>query len=235
MFNSYPRPCARTLSPSHHFRRSPIDPTGRQRSRMNIRHSLVVALVSVVSVFLAGCGEPGGGACAEASFTYTPIPGVPAEVSALGQLIGQQQRDVVTPGGDQWNPCYSAADQAAFDSSNRLQQIVSNVASSQTFRSGVVSIRTLSTAVQAAVFDAFSTPIDPTWAQTGTIGNGTTDAGQAVEREIAVALSNAVKAAVTAVPPVITLQPASQTVASPSAATFTVAEAGLPTPTTSGR
>ena len=42
---------------------------------------------------------------------------------------------------------------------------------------------------------AYSTPIDPTWAETGQIENGTTDAGEAVEQEIASALTNAVKAA----------------------------------------
>jgi hypothetical protein len=150
-------------------------------------------IVTVALMFLAGCGGGSGGG--QAPFTYNPIPGVPAEVNDPGRLIGQQQRNIVTPGGDQANPGFSTLDQEAFDGSNRLEQIVSNVTSSQTFQKGVTSIRTLSATTQAVVFTAYSTPIDPTWAETGIIGDGTTDAGEAVEQEIATALTNAVEAA----------------------------------------
>ena len=154
---------------------------------------LTVLLLSVLFVLLSGCG--GGGGNGQPSFNYVPIPGVPPAVNNLGKLIGQQERNVVTPGGNQWDPGYSSADQAAFDSSNRLAQIVGNVSGTQTFAAGVVAIRALPASTQQQVFTSFSTPIDPTWAMTGTIGNGTTDAGEAVESEIATALMNAVKSA----------------------------------------
>ena len=130
-----------------------------------------------------------------ASFTYVPIPNVPTAVNNLGCLIGQEQRDVVTPGGNQYNPGFSAVDQSLFDNSNELTSIVSQVTSSQTFALGVAAIRTLPPATQQAVFTSYSTPIDPTWAMTGQIGDGTTTAGEAVEQEIATALTNAVEAA----------------------------------------
>jgi hypothetical protein len=131
----------------------------------------------------------------EASFTYVPIANVPTAVNNLGCLIGQEQRYVVTPGGNQYNPGFSAVDQSNFDNSNKLTSIVSQVTASQTFTLGVAAIRTLPPTTQQAVFTSYSAPIDPTWAMTGQIGDGTTTAGEAVEQEIATALTNAVEAA----------------------------------------
>jgi beta-glucanase (GH16 family) len=113
-------------------------------------------------------------------------------------LIAQQQRDVVTPGGTEYNPNYSAADQTRFESSCKLATIVAQVTASQTFKDGVVSIETLTASQQATIFAAYGTPLFPTWAMNGHIGpDGTTTAGYAVEGEIATALTSAVKTAVT--------------------------------------
>ncbi|HLB32112.1 MAG TPA: hypothetical protein VJL27_01010 [Patescibacteria group bacterium] len=139
-------------------------------------------------LLLSGCALFG-----QFPFTYDPIPGVPQAVNDLGQLIGQQQHNVVTPGGDVWNPGYSDVDRAAFENSNGLGEIVSYVTASREFRDGVDSIRTLPAETQELVFDSYSTPIDPTWAMTGQIGNGTTEAGYDVEQQIATALTNAVR------------------------------------------
>jgi hypothetical protein len=174
-----------------------------------------IALASSLLCIIAGCGGSDGSA-GQPSFPYTQIAGVPNAVNDLGRLIGQQQRNVVTPGGDQFNPGFSAVDQQRFDGSNQLSQIVSSVTATQTFAAGVASIRTLPAATQQIVFTAYSKPIYATWAMNGHIGDdGTTDAGYAVEQEIATALTNAVESAVdsaptpapTAGPPTVTLDP----------------------------
>jgi beta-glucanase (GH16 family) len=139
------------------------------------------------------------GACQpQPYFAPISIPGVPQPVIDLGNMVAQQQRDVVTPGGSEFNPGFSAADQARFESSCKLATIVAQVTASQTFKDGVVSIKTLTASQQATVFEAYNKPIFPTWAMNGYIGqDGTTDAGYAVENEIATALAGAVKTAVT--------------------------------------
>ena len=69
-----------------------------------------IALASSLLCVIAGCGGSGG-SDGQPSFPYTPIAGMPNAVNDLGRLIGQQQRNVVTPGGDQFNPGFSAVDQ----------------------------------------------------------------------------------------------------------------------------
>jgi beta-glucanase (GH16 family) len=126
------------------------------------------------------------------------MPGFPQPVIDLGNLVAQQQRDVVTPGGTEFNPGFSAADQARFEGSCKLTTIVAQVTASQTFKDGVVSIETLTASQQATIFAAYNKPLFPTWAMNGYIGpDGTTDAGYAVEAEIATALTSAIKTAVT--------------------------------------
>ena len=130
------------------------------------------------------------------NFTYTPIPGVPQAVNDLGQLICQKQRDEVTPGGNEAAPGYSAYDQTVFENSGQLTQIVNTVKADARFAAAVASIRALPTATQNTVFAAYATPLYPTWGMNGHIGDdGTTNAGYAVEGEIATALTNAVKTA----------------------------------------
>lgn len=129
-------------------------------------------------------------------FPYSPIPGVPDAVNDLGRMIGQAQRNVVTPGGTEFNPGFSSADQAQFEASDELANLVSAVENSTVFRNGVASIRTLSAETQQVVFDHYGTPIYPTWRMNGHIGpDGTTDAGYAVQLQIANAMVDAVKAA----------------------------------------
>ncbi len=153
-------------------------------------------LIVVLLISLAGCGGGKGGGDNLPSFTYTPINNVPQAVNDLGRRICQEQRNIVTPGGDVWAPGFSSADESAFNSSGKLATIVSNVKASQVFTAGVISIRTLSNSDQTRVFTSFSTPLYPTWGMNGHIGSdGTTNAGYAVERQIATALCDAVKAA----------------------------------------
>jgi hypothetical protein len=149
------------------------------------------AVLCLAAVLVAGCG--GGG---QPSFPYTPIPDVPQAVNDLGHLIGQEQRDVVTPGGTVYDPGYSSDDQQKFDSSGRLQQIVDSVKASSTFAKGVAAIQQLDSASQQTVYAAYETPDYQTWATNGQIGDGVTDAGFAVEQEIADALTQAVQSAV---------------------------------------
>lgn len=130
----------------------------------------------------------------ELDFPYTPIEDVPAEINDLGHLIGQQQRNVVTPGGSEWNPGFSSADQAQFEQSGRLAGIVSIVQASDAFTQAVPVLRGLSTETRDRVLAAYRRPIYPTWAMNGHIGSdGTTNAGYAVESEIANALADAVR------------------------------------------
>ncbi len=144
---------------------------------------------TALALTVIGCASGNG------AVNYVPNPNWPAAVNSLGRLIAQDQRNVVRPGGDIYNPGFSAADQAAFDSSGRLSAIVSGFVSSSTFSSGVDAMKALPTATQTQILASFDQPVDQTWSQTGQVGNGTTDAGQAVELEIATALSGQVKAA----------------------------------------
>lgn len=134
---------------------------------------------------LAGCGK---------SFPYEPIPNVPKEVNELGKLIGQEQRNVVTPGGDQWKPGYSDNDRAKFEKSDKLEKIVKKVIKSDTFKKGVAALKTLPAETQAMVLKRYNTPIYPTWRMNGRIDDsGTTEAGWDVEMQIATALTDAVR------------------------------------------
>ncbi|MGD0839257.1 MAG: family 16 glycosylhydrolase [Polyangia bacterium] len=136
-----------------------------------------------------GCGVAG-----QPTFTYSPISGVPQAVNDLGCLIDQEQRDVVTPGGDEANPGFSAADQQAFDSSAQLSQIVEAVTSSPIFAAGVTALEALPTNEQSSVLASYAQPLFPTWAMNGVVSSaGTTTAGYAVEQAIATALANAVR------------------------------------------
>ncbi len=136
-----------------------------------------------------GCGVAG-----QPTFTYSPIAGVPQAVNDLGCLIDQEQRDVVTPGGDEANPGFSDADQQAFDGSGRLSQIVEAVTGSLIFAAGVAALGPLPTNEQSSVLASYAQPLFPTWAMNGVVSSaGTTAAGYAVEQTIATALANAVR------------------------------------------
>lgn len=131
------------------------------------------------------------------SFPYTPIANVPQAVNDLGRLIGQQQADVVVPGGNQINPNFSAADQQAFESSGRLTQIVQTVTSTSTFTAGVAAIQGLDASTQSTIYADYQRPDWLTWTMLGGISDqGTTNAGYVVEQEIANALTQAVQQAV---------------------------------------
>jgi hypothetical protein len=146
----------------------------------------LLVLIVIVAAILNGCGP---------TVTHTPISGVPKAVNELGKRICQEQRNVVTPGGNEWSPGFSSDDQSVFESSGRLETIVSKVKASSTFTAGVASIRKLSASDQSRVLAAYAKPLYPTWAMNGHIGSdGTTDAGYDVEGQIATALTDAVKA-----------------------------------------
>ena len=152
-----------------------------------------------VSGFNATATATGGGGSTDIPFTYVPIAGVPQAINDLGKLIAQQQRNEVTPGGSEMAPGYSSYDQSLFDGSDKLAKIVAKVKASQTFKNGVASLKTLPSDTQNLVFAAYAKPLYPTWGMNGHIGSdGTTDAGYAVEGEIATAMTNAVKNALAA-------------------------------------
>ena len=150
---------------------------------------MVFVFVLALVVLLSACGEK--------DFPYTDIPDVPKEVNDLGRMIGQQQRNVVTPGGNEWKPGFSYNDQVKFENSDKLEKIVKEVSKSNTFKKGVEAIRALPPETRERIYNSFRTPIYPTWAMNGRISDeGTTDAGYVVERQIANALTEAVIEAV---------------------------------------
>ena len=130
------------------------------------------------------------------SFPYTPIANVPQAVNDLGWFIAWNQRSIVTPGGDQYHPGFSDADKAAFENSGKLAEMLQDFKADARFAAGVAEIRNLTANQRATVFAAYARPLYPTWAMNGHIGpDGTTNAGYAVEVQIADTLTNAVKTA----------------------------------------
>jgi hypothetical protein len=83
----------------------------------------------------------------------------------------------------------------AFHAKHRLEKYLATLKAKPAFRQGVASLKELPGTRQQEIFAKWSNPIDPTWAETGAVGNGTTDAGQDVEQEIADACISAVKKA----------------------------------------
>lgn len=175
-------------------RSSTVPPIPRLSTRPRPPRTRANRKIAPLAVLLAAC-NPG---TPSRSFNFQAIPDVPPTVNALGKLIGQQQRDVVTPGGDQFHPGFSAEDQRTFETSHQLEKIVASVTGNQIFTDGVETLAGLPAPTQTRVYAAYATPIDRTWAENGRIGDGVTDAGKAVESEIAIALTSAVEAAVRA-------------------------------------
>ena len=152
-----------------------------------------ILAIAAVAVFLAlGASFK----CVAADFKYTPISGVTQSVNDLGKNIAQEQAKVVTPGGNEYAPGYSAVDQTNFEASGKLTKIVAALTGSDTFKLDIAAFKTLTEGAQAKALDKMSVPIWPTWAMNGRIDStGTTDAGYAVESEIISAMVKAIKAA----------------------------------------
>ena len=132
-----------------------------------------------------------------AAATYTPMPGVPQSVNDLGKAIATEQTSVVVPGGTEWAPNYSDADEAKFDKDGKLAKIVASVTAAKVFTDGVAAILPLPQKTREKVWTKFLTPVYPTWAMNGKISNaGTTTAGYSVQTKIATALTDATKASV---------------------------------------
>ena len=113
---------------------------------------------------------------------------VPAAVRALGKAIASYQRQVVWTGGDQYSGAYTDADRQTFLRGDHLSRIVRSARKNSRFVRGAKALADLSPDERQALLDRWRTPIDRTWAQTGRIGVGTTEAGQETESDIAEAL-----------------------------------------------
>ncbi len=125
---------------------------------------------------------------------YTPIPGVTDEINALGRKIAQYQRDEVWTGGNEYSGAYTWNDYDKFQARGGAAEIADRAQETATFIiDGVTALGQLPVGQQNEILESWRTPIDPTWAQTGRIGNGTTEAGQLAEREIAEALTDLVQ------------------------------------------
>ena len=157
--------------------------------------TLSVVLITALVLLSFGCAEKLSPR-PKPSFNYTPIAGVPEAVNDFGRLICQIQVSVVTPGGSKALPGFSDNDKKAFEKSGNMAAIISVVKLDSKFQAAVIAIRTLSPDMQAIVFASYEKPVYPTWAMNGHIGiDGTTEAGYAVELQIATELTKTVKAA----------------------------------------
>jgi hypothetical protein len=130
-----------------------------------------------------------------AAATYAKIPGVPQSVNDLGAAIAAEQTAVVTPGGTEYAPKFSDADETSFEKSGKLAKIVARVAAEKVFADGVVAIQNLPQKTREKVWTKFLTPVYPTWGMNGKISDaGTTNAGYSVQTKIATALTDMTKA-----------------------------------------
>jgi len=125
--------------------------------------------------------------------TVTPTSDVYGKINALGQRIKQYQRSEVWTGGNEYSGCYTWEDLDRFHARGGAQKMAETARGERIFKEGVIALKQLPTDKRDNFLAKWNTPIDPTWAQTGRIGDGTTDAGQTTEREIAQALTDLIK------------------------------------------
>jgi hypothetical protein len=139
------------------------------------------------------------------SFRYIAIKNVPKAVNDLGKMIGQQQRNEVTPAvlnlgyHDQFRgitptfPGYSHVDQTKFERSGKLTKIIKTVKVSKVFLDGVAAIRKLPAETQDKILEKYARPIDPPWTTTLRTNKDAIDVGYKMETRIAKTLTNIVK------------------------------------------
>lgn len=145
----------------------------------------IVIIWIVNSILMAGC-QPHLG-------NYQPISGVDEKINSLGRAIAQYQRDEVWTGGNEYSGAYTWDDLDNFHSKGGANKIVDEAREDAIILEGVVALSQLPVIKQDELLADWSEPIDPTWAQSGAIGKGTTEAGQIAEQEIATALVELVK------------------------------------------
>ena len=135
----------------------------------------------IFSFLLVGCKQLGN---------YKPIPGVDDKINALCKEIASIQRDEVWTGGNENTGCYMWTDYESFQKRGGAEKIVFKAKENKIFKDGVFVLKKLYVEKLIELIDSWNKPIDPTWSETGEIGNGTTDAGRKAETEIALALTN---------------------------------------------
>lgn len=152
-------------------------------NRIRLISSLFAMLAALLLV--AGCKDLGN---------YQPISGVSDEINALGKKIAQAQRGEVWTGGNEASGCYMDSHASSFHAENKLKDIVLDFVNDSAFTAGIGALKKLTPQKREEILTVWAKPIDKTWRESGQIGNGTTDAGQAVESQIAAALVDAIRA-----------------------------------------
>lgn len=125
--------------------------------------------------------------------------GLGPQIAQLGQEIADYQRAEVWRGGNPSVGCYTWEDREKFLADDELADITQSALQNKEFMEGIIALKSLEDTTQWRLMKKLKEPIDPTWAQMEPVSqmdsitwysynNGTTDAGQETEKDIAEAL-----------------------------------------------
>lgn len=114
-------------------------------------------------------------------------------IEDLGKEIAKAQRDEVWTGGDEYARCYMWVHRWKFLATDGLSKTERKAKGKKRFMAGVIALKSLPAGERERLLKLWSRPIDPTWAETGKVGKGTTEAGQITEREIAETLVDLIR------------------------------------------
>lgn len=132
--------------------------------------------LAIMIISLAGCTGSGSESLVE------------KEIAKLRKEIAKYQRSEVWCGGNEYSGCYMWAHRDKFLASGGLNKIRKQAIRNKSFMRGVIALKSIPTQAQHYILAELRKPIDPTWAETGKVGKGTTEAGQLTESDIAEAL-----------------------------------------------
>jgi len=129
--------------------------------------------LAIIIMSLVNCGGSG---------SESPIE---KEIAKLRKEIAKYQRSEVWCGGNEYSGCYMWTHRKKFLASGGLNRIRKQALGNKSFMRGVIALKSVPAQAQRSILAELSKPIDPTWAETGKVGKGTTEAGQLTESDIA--------------------------------------------------
>ncbi|MBM3238995.1 hypothetical protein FJZ31_22105 [Candidatus Poribacteria bacterium] len=142
-----------------------------------------IIVTLIIALCLVACGK----------VDYQEVPGVDKEVNEVGKIIAKFQRSEVWTGGNEYSGCYTWEHREKFLKNKGLERIAAKAKGNRDFMRGIVALKRIPTDKQNEILKIWGKPIDPTWRQTGRIGDGTTEAGWETERDIAETLTKLAK------------------------------------------